>query len=86
MKFSEKLKPKFMINGSKRKGEKITGSVPSYDSNGNLCFKKKSFRKHKALPKGCKVAKRICIVCLTNVIRKNDNNYESKICKDCAKN
>lgn len=60
----------------KRKGEKVTGFV-----NG----KKVSFRKHKSLPKGCKVAKRLCISCFIP-IHKNDKNYELKICKSCESN
>jgi hypothetical protein len=86
MGFSGDLKTAIKINGSRKKGDKISGEIEKYDNNGKCYLKKASFRKYKFLPKGCKVAKRICIVCLKNEIHKNDNNYESKICKACAKN
>lgn len=47
--------------------------------------KKKVVRIYKCLPKGCKVAKRICIKCLVNSIHKLENNYYLKICKQCLK-
>ena len=59
---------------AKKKGELITGSV-----NG----KRIVFRKYKTTPKGCSRVKRLCIKCFT-LIRKNDLNYESKICKKCT--
>lgn len=58
----------------KRKGEKIKGKIGDRDV---------SFRKYKAVPKGCSTPRQVCIKCLTNVIHKNDSNYESKICKSC---
>ena len=44
----------------------------------------KTIRLYKNIPKGCSSPKRICIKCLVSVIHKLDNNYESKICKDCT--
>lgn len=44
---------------------------------------KKKIRLTKNIPYGCKTPKRICIKCLKTVISKQDNNYDSKICKLC---
>jgi len=78
--------------GSSRKGEKVFGIIKKKKvvetKKGLFEYKevevKRSFKKSKSLPKGCKTAKRICIKCLTNSISKNDSNYESKICKSCT--
>lgn len=61
------------FKGRKRKGDLVEGFV-----NG----KKKSFRKTKVLPKGCKTAKRLCIMCFKK-IHKQNLNYEYKICDSC---
>lgn len=63
----------------RRKGK----TVIVKDEKGNVT---KKLTLHKKLPKGCKVAKRICIECLKNVIRKNDLNYDLKVCKECIGN
>ena len=39
---------------------------------------------HKNTPDRCSEPRRICIVCLTKAIRKNDKNYDSKVCKQCS--
>lgn len=49
-----------------------------------LVTKTKNVRLHKNVPEGCSAPRRICIKCLKNHIRKNDKNYESKICKECT--
>ena len=70
-----------------RSGETVKGFIPQrkvVDGQMATVMKPVSFRKAKSLPKGCKVAKRICIKCLKNIINKNDSNYESKICKTCS--
>lgn len=41
-------------------------------------------RLYKNIPDKCSTVRRICIKCLKNTIRKNDLNYESKICKECS--
>ena len=46
----------------------------------------KVFRKHKNVPKNCSAPKQICIECMTAVIRKNDLNYNLKVCKECMGN
>lgn len=77
-----------VYTNNSRKGEKITGIVKKEIKIKDRVMwvetKKVSFKKHKSLPKGCKMPKRVCIKCLTNTIHKNDSNYESKICKDCT--
>lgn len=71
-----------------RKGEKLVGIVKKEIKIADKVLwtetKKVIFRKHKALPKGCKMPKKICIVCLKTTIHKNDSNYESKVCKNCT--
>ena len=59
----------------------------------NIIYGQKLFLKRKGknrpptkkVPKGCKVAKRICIICLVSKISKREKNYEMKTCKDCLK-
>ncbi len=62
----------------RRRGKLVTGISP-------ITGKKYSFRKAKYLPDGCKTAKRICIVCLKNSIRKTASNYDLKTCKECLR-
>lgn len=59
----------------KKSGKKISGIV-----NGKKC----SFRCYKKIPKKCSTPRQICVKCLISVIRKNDKNYASKICKECT--
>ncbi len=67
-----------ITGGSVRHGRQ--GRVVEYTSRFG---KKKKLKLHKRLPDGCRVAKRICIVCLTNPIHKLENNYDLKTCKRC---
>ena len=64
-----------LFRGGKKRGRKVKVKSSS--------GKTKTVQLHKGLPKGCSSPKRICIKCLKTVIRKNDKNYESKICKGC---
>lgn len=49
-------------------------------------FKKESRKKKKNVKRKykCSTVRRVCICCATQVIHKNDKNYNSKICKDCT--
>lgn len=67
----------FVKKRYKRKGEIVRGEV---EVDGKT--KTVSFRKAKSLPKGCKIAKRLCIKCFAHIPKK-DVNYELKICKSC---
>lgn len=67
----------FRFSGGKKKGR----VVKVRDEEGKVVRK---IRLHKCLPTGCKTAKRTCIKCLKTVIRKNDSNYDLKICKGCS--
>jgi len=63
-----------------KKGEKIIEVVLLP----NGMKKVVKMRKYKSLPKGCSVARQLCLVCRKH-IHKNDLNYDKKICKPCEK-
>lgn len=68
----------------KRKGEVVKGTIDFLDEDGVKKTKEIRFKKTKYLPEKCSTPRRICIKCLKNTIRKNDLNYESKVCKECT--
>lgn len=63
------------LKNNRKKGERVSGEVEG---------KWVTFRKYKAIPKGCSVPRQICIVCREERIHKLSPNYSSKVCKDCA--
>jgi len=65
--------------GPKKKGGVVVGWVGSGEKKKKIVVKK-----YKYVPSKCSVPRQICICCFKSVIRKNDLNYESKICKGCS--
>lgn len=49
----------------------------------NCSGRSKPFHIRKTVPRKCSSPKRICIVCKTKAIHKNDQQYEKKICFSC---
>lgn len=60
-----------------------TMKVPHYGRKAEYVIKN-GVKVRKNTPGKCSEPRRVCIVCRTTVIRKNDKCYESKICKACS--